>query len=162
MWALGFVPGLTLDTVTGTSAVTDDFSSYRLVGVEQRAAGKWNRLDKDTPAHVKAGKRLRLRLVLANPSGNSTVPLTYRIPKRAAGQKGKLFLDQAIPYPFEQESLPTTLSGLRKVLRTMVRNDQVQGQLSFFTETGEILRSKKTAPANRVITGSRRIKVVVD
>ena len=105
---------------------------------------------------------LRLRLVLANSSGNSTVPLTYRIPKQAAGQKGKLFLDQAIPYPFEQESLPTTLSGLRKVLRTMVRNDQVQGQLSFFTNTGEILRTKKTAPASRVITGSRRIKVVVD
>ncbi len=162
VWALGFVPNVTIDTVTGTSAVTDDFSSYRLVGVEQRAAGAWNRLDKDTPAHVKAGKRLRLRLVLANPSGNSTVPLTFRIPKRAAGQKGKLFLDMAIPYPFEQESLPTTLSGLRKVLRTMVRNDQVQGQLSFFTNSGEILRSKKTAPADRVITGSRRIKVVVD
>jgi hypothetical protein len=162
VWALGFIPNLTLDSVTGTSVVTDDFSSYRLVGVEQRAAGKWNRLDKATPAHVKAGKRLRLRLVLANPSGNSTVPLTFRIPKRAAGQKGKLFLDQAIPYPFEQESLPATLGGLRKLLRTMVRNDQVQGQLSFFTNTGEILRSKKTAPANRVITGSRRIKVIVD
>jgi hypothetical protein len=44
----------------------------------------------------------------------------------------------------------------------MVRTDQVQGELSFFGPTGAIERSKKTEPADRVITGFRRVKVVVE
>jgi hypothetical protein len=162
VWALGFVPDLTIDSVISTSNVTDDPAPYRLVGVEQRANGQWIRLNKETPAHAKAGKKLRLRLLLANDAGNTTVPLRFGIPFKAAGQRGKLFLDQAIPFPFEQGELPTTLAGMRKLLHNMVRNDQVQGQLSFFSEFGSIDRSKKTAPAGRVITGSRRVKVIVD
>ena len=54
------------------------------------------------------------------------------------------------------------MAGVTKVVRTMVRNDQLQGQLSFFGETGEITRTKKTTPADRVITGARRVNVVVE
>jgi hypothetical protein len=162
VWILGFVPDVTIDTVTGSSTVTDDASTFQLLRVEQRANGEWIRLNKDTPAHVKAGKKLRLRLVLGNAAGNATVPLAYRIPMKAAGQKGKLFLNPGFYFPFEQNQPPTTLAGVTKLLRTMVRTDQVQGDLSFFGETGSIERSKKTAPADRVITGNRRGKVIVD
>ncbi len=162
VWILGFVPDVTIDTVTGVSGLTDDASVFRLLRVEQRAGGEWIRLNKDTPAHVKAGKKLRLRLVLGNTGGNDTVPLTFRIPRKAAGQKGRLFLNPGFSFPFEQNQPPTTLAGVTKLLRTMVRTDQVRGDLSFFTEAGSLQRSKKTAPADRVITGSRRVKVVVD
>ena len=74
MWALGFVPNVTIDSVTGVSTVTDDPSVFRLLRVEQRLAGAWVKLDKETPARVKAGKKLRLRVVLGNPGGNETVP----------------------------------------------------------------------------------------
>ena len=47
-------------------------------------------------------------------------------------------------------------------MRTFVRNDQLQANLSFFSEVGSIERTKKTAPADRVVTGSRRVKVIVD
>ncbi len=162
VWALGFVPDVTIDGVAGFSTVTDDPSTFQLIRVEQRANGEWLRLNKETPAHVKAGKKLRLRLVLANPAGNQMVPLTYRIPTKAAGQKGRLFLNPGFPFPFEQDAPPTTLAGITKMLRTMVRTDQVRGDLSFFSESGAIERSKTTAPANRVINGSRRVKVIVD
>ena len=51
---------------------------------------------------------------------------------------------------------------MKKLLRTFVRNDQFEGRLSFFTEVGSIEQDKKTAPASRVVTGNRRIKVVVE
>ena len=162
VWILGFVPDVTIDSVTGVSGLTDDASVYQLLRVEQRANGEWIRLNKDTPAHVKAGKKLRLRLVLGNAAGNETVPLVYRIPTKVAGQKGRLFLNPGFYFPFEQNEPPKTLAGVRKLLRTMVRTDQVQGDLSFFTETGSLERTKKTVPADRVITGSRRVKVIVD
>jgi hypothetical protein len=162
VWALGFVPTVTIDSVTGYSTVTDDASTYRLVGVEQRANGAWIKLGKTTPAHVKAGKRLRLRLLLANANGDTTVPLSYRIPLKAAGQRGKLFLTPGFAFPFEQGQPPTTLGGIQKMVNTMVRMDQVQGDLNFFSEVGAIQRSKKTTPVDRVITGHRSIKVRVD
>jgi hypothetical protein len=161
VWALGFVPNLTIDSVTGTSTVTDDASTYRLARAEQRMNGAWVKLTKDNPARAKAGKRLRLRLVLANPAGKTTVPLVYLVPKKAAGQKGRLFLQPGFAFPFEQEQLPTTLSGLEKVLHDMVRQDQVQGSLVFFDESGALQRAKNTVPADRVITGQLRLKVVV-
>jgi hypothetical protein len=120
------------------------------------------KLNKDTPARVKAGKKLRMRLVLANANGNDTVPLSFGIPEKAAGQRGRLFLNPGFPFPFEQEQPPSTLAGLRKLVRDFVRNDQFQGQLSFFSEVSSIERTKKTAPADRVVSGARRIKVIVD
>ena len=162
VWALGFVPNVTIDSVTGVSTVTDDPSVFRLLRVEQRLAGAWVKLDKETPARVKAGKKLRLRVVLGNPGGNETVPLTYRIPAKAAGQRGRLSLDPGFPFPFESGDMPTTITGMKKLLRTFVRNDQLEGRLSFFTEVGSIEKVKKTAPAHRVVTGQRRVKVVVE
>jgi hypothetical protein len=161
VWILGFVPDVTIDSVRGTAVVTDDASVYQLARVEQWAGGSWVKLGKDAPARATAGKTLRLRLVLTNANGNTTVPLSYDIPKSAAGQRGKLFLNPGYSFPFEQDAPPTTLAGIKKLLRTMVRTDQVRGDLSFFGPTGSIDLSKKTAPADRVITGSRRVKVVV-
>ena len=162
VWALGFVPNVTIGSVTGVSTVTDDPSVFRLLRVEQRLAGAWVKLGKETPARVKAGKKLRLRVVLGNPGGTETVPLTYRIPAKAAGQRGRLSLDPGFPFPFESGDMPTTITGMKKLLRTFVRNDQLEGRLSFFTELGSIEKVKKTAPAHRVVTGQRRVKVVVE
>jgi hypothetical protein len=142
--------------------VTDDASVFRLIRAEQRLSGQWVKLDKNTPARAKAGKKLRLRLVLGNPEGNETVPLVYRIPAKAAGQRGRLSLSPGFPFPFETGDMPTTITGMKKLLRTFVRNDQFEGRLGFFTEVGSIERTKKTAPATRVVSGNRRIKVVVE
>ena len=103
-----------------------------------------------------------MRLVLANANGNDTVPLSMNIPVKAAGQRGRLFLNPGFPFPFEQEEPPTTVDGFKKLMRTFVRNDQYEGFLSFFSEVGSIERTKKTKPADRVVTGSRRIKVIVE
>jgi hypothetical protein len=142
--------------------VTDDPGVYRLVRAEQRKDGAWIKLNHDTPARVKAGKRLRMRLVLFGPDGVETVPLSFGIPAEAAGQKGKLFLNPGSPFPFEQGPMPTTLKGFTKLLGSFVRTDQFEGRLSFFGPTGSIQRTEKTAPADRVVTGDRRIKVIVE
>jgi hypothetical protein len=161
VFALSSVPTATIDSVTGNSVVTDDATTYRLARAEQRVNGQWVKITKDSPAQAKAGKRLRLRLVLAGGAGKSYVPLSFGIPKKAAGQKGRLFLNPGFYFPFEQEQPPTTLAGIQKWLTTMVRTDQVQGELSFFGPAGSIDRVKKSATADHVITGSLRLKVVV-
>jgi hypothetical protein len=161
VWILGFVPDVTIDSVRGTAVVTDDASVFQLARAEQWTGGAWVKLSKDTPARAKAGKTLRLRLVLTNTAGNAVVPLSYEIPKSAVGQRGKLFLNPGFSFPFEQDAPPTTLAGIKKLLRNMVRTDQVRGDLSFFAPTGSIDLSKKTAPADRVISGSLRVKVFV-
>ena len=102
VWALGFVPNVTIDSVTGASTVTDDPSVFASCCARARLAGAWVKLDKETPARVKAGKRLRLRVVLGNQGGNEIVPLVYRIPAKAAGQRGRLFLNPGFPFPLSR------------------------------------------------------------
>jgi SpoIVB peptidase S55 len=158
------VPGVTVDAVSVDADLTDDPTPYLLVAVEQRAAGAWVRLDKDTPAHVKAGKRLRLRLVLGYSTGQKTVPLTFRVPKQAAGQHGRLVLGRESDFPIgEREGdVPGTLPGIQKMLRGMVHNDQVEAQLTWVTPAGFIERTKRSTPVDKVITTStRHIRVVV-
>jgi len=162
VWMLSNLGGVTIDSVTADSTVTDDFSTFKLGTIEQRVGGAWVKLDKDTPARVKAGKKLRLRLTLANPAGKQFVPLTFKIPAKAAGARGKLWLNQAIPFPFEQGDNPTTLAGVRKLLTSMVRNDQVQAVLDLGGITGSSSKTKKTPPAQRPITGNKRVKVIVE
>ncbi len=162
VWALGFVPNVTIDTVTGVSTVTDDPSVFRLVRAEQRLDGEWIKLNKDTPAQrqgrQEAADAARARQRERQRHGAAQ----HEHPVKAAGQRGRLFLNPGFPFPFEQEELPTTVDGFKKLLRTFVRNDQYEGFLSFFSEVGSIERTKKTAPADRVVTGSRRIKVIVE
>jgi hypothetical protein len=101
-------------------------------------------------------------VVLANAEGRETVPLTYRIPVKAAGQRGRLSIDPGFLFPFEMGDMPTTIPGMKRLLRTFVRNDQFEGRLGFFSEAGAIEKVRKTAPADRVVTGHRRVKVVVE
>ena len=52
---------------------------------------------------MKAGKRLRLRLVLANPAGNDTVPLSLPDPEAGGWAEGPAVPQPGFPFPFEQE-----------------------------------------------------------
>jgi hypothetical protein len=58
--------------------------------------------------------------------------------------------------------MPATIGATKKLLRTFIRNDQFEGRLSFFTATGSVEKVRKTAWASRVVTGNRRVKVVVE
>ncbi len=161
VWLLGNVGNVTIDSVTADSKVTDDFSTYNVGAVHQRLNGSWVKLDKDTPARARAGKTLRLRVTLSNPAGKKTVPLSFKVPAKAAGARGRIFLNQAIPFPFEQGDMPSTYQGVKKLLDSMVRNDQLQAMLSLAGMTGSIDKTTTTSPADRPITGNRRVKVVV-
>ncbi len=161
VWALGLIPNVTIDSVTAISTVTDDPSSYRLARVEQRRNGQWVKVSRLSPVIAKAGKVLRLRLVLANPEGRANVPVAYKIPARAAGLRGRLSFSPGFLFPFQTEEMPSSIIAVSKLLRTFVRNDQYDARLSFFGPFGAIERQKNTTPADRVVTGNRRLKVIV-
>jgi hypothetical protein len=162
VYALGFVPTVKIDSIAGFSTVTDDATTYRLAHVEQWRSGQWVKVTRTSPARGKAGHLLRLRMVLTNPAGKTSVPLVYKLPAKAAGQKAKLFVNPGQYFPFEQEQPPTTFAGIEKWLTDMVRTDQVRGDLTFFGPKGAITRSKKSASVDRVITGGLRVNVIVD
>ena len=87
--------------------------------------------------------------------------VNYRIPARAAGMRGRLSFFPGFPFPFETGETLGSISEVQKLLRTFVRNDQFDSRLSFFTPFGSIEKNKNTKPADRVVTGSRRVKVIV-
>ena len=90
------------------------------------------------------------------------MPLAYRIPAKAAGQRGRLFFDPGFPFPFESGDMPTTITGMQKLLRTFVRNDQFEGRLSFFTESARSRRSRRLRRPTAWSPVSRRVKVIVE
>ncbi len=159
VWALSLIPDVTVDSVTGTSTVTDDPSGFRLAKVQQRRGGLWVTVNRLNPAIVKAGRLLVLRLVLTNPSGNQTVPVTYRVPRAAAGLRGQVSFFPGFPFPFETGEMPGTFDEVQKMVSTFVRNDQFDSRLSLFG--GAIQKQKKTTPATRVVSGNRRFPVIV-
>ena len=99
VWALGFVPDVTIDAVTAVSTVTDDPSTFALVRVEQRLDGHWVKLNKDTPARVKAGKKLRLRMVLANAERQRHRPAQPEHPEQGRRPEGPAVPQPGLPLP---------------------------------------------------------------
>jgi len=64
----------------------------------------------------------------------------------------------ATSYPFEQ-SFPHQLSGVRKLVNTMQRNDQVQVEFTAFGERHAISSTTPTRPQGQVIDGHTGVKV---
>jgi hypothetical protein len=147
---------VTLDDVEVHSAVTDDTAMLKITGLQQRRAGAWRAVTKQHPAQVRAGHTLTVRLVFAG--GTTGKRFSLAVPKRAAGMTASIEAFPATSFPFEQ-SFPHQLSGVRKLVNTMQRNDQAQ---IFFTASGKrhALRSTALTPAQgTVIDGHTRAKV---
>jgi hypothetical protein len=156
VYLLTSIGGVTLDDVEVHSAVTDDTAMLKITGLQQRRAGAWRAVTKQHPAQVRAGHTLTVRLVFAG--GTTGKRFSLAVPKRAAGMTASIEAFPATSFPFEQ-SFPHQLSGVRKLVNTMQRNDQAQ---IFFTASGKrhALRSTALTPAQgTVIDGHTRAKV---
>ncbi len=178
MYLLGSVDGVDLDTVDIQGTVTDSTATYQVAGNEQRVKGSWKRVSNRNPAVVRAGGRLQLRVVLRGTDGTTVkIPYGFKVPKRAAGSRGQVLLTGGNDYYgeeyfYEEFGGATTLADIAKLVNG-VHNDQVQ--VSFYLGAsypggegecrgcrgGDIQRDATLGPADKVVGGFKRLKVVV-
>ena len=180
VYLLSSVDGVDVDTIDVDGDVTTSTATYTLGTHEQLVKGQWVRVNHRNPATVRAGGILRLRTVLRGSDGTvARIPYSFKVPKRAAGNRGQIFLTGGNSF-FSEEFLydefggPKSLSDIKAYIDGLVRNDQVVAQLFIgsvpgeATEecrgckgSGEIQRELTLGPADRVVDGFKRLKVVV-
>ena len=180
MYLLGSVEGVDLDTVDVTGDVSDSTATYRVAGNEQLVKGAWTKVNNRNPAVVRAGGKLKLRVVLRGSDGTSVkIPYGFKVPKRAAGTRGQVFLSGGNDYYseeffYEEFGGATTLQDIKDLIAGTIRNDQVQASLYLGAaypgegegeckgcRGGDIAKNTTLGPADKVVGGFKRLKVVV-
>jgi hypothetical protein len=156
VYLLTNIAGVTVDHVDVHSAVTDDTSTLKIAGLQQLRGGHWRTVGKGKPAQVTAGHAMRLRLVFND--GTKGKKFSVAVPKKAAGMRGTLDAFQAESYPFER-SLPHQLSGVKRLVDHMQRNDQAQISFSAFGGKQNVSSSTLTRAQHEVIEGHASVKV---
>lgn len=159
VFALTRITGVSVDSVTSESVVSDESSTYRVRGVQQQRGGKWIPLGKGERAEARAGSTLALRAVLAGAEGLTYVPLTMKVPASAAGMKGRLAV-QGGGWMYSGGNI-TSVAKAEKVVADMIRNDEVEVVLTLAKRRKHVERTKVVGPADRVVFGSKRVSVVV-
>jgi hypothetical protein len=158
LWLLTNIDGVSIGSVTVYAHVTDDTTRLKIAGMQQRRGGTWHDVGKGSPARVKAGQALTMRLVFAG--GSKGKKFTVHVPAKAAGLKGQLYANPAESYPFER-SFPHQLAGVKKLVDTMQRNDQ--SAISFFAygDRHSVRSSSLTPRQVTVIEGRASVKVKI-
>ncbi len=156
VYLLTNIAGVTIDSVDVHSAVTDDTATLKIAGLQQLRGGSWHSVGKGKPAQATAGHTLRMRLVFND--GTKGKKFSVAVPKKAAGLRGTLDAFPAESFPFEQ-STPHQVSGVRKLVDHLQRNDQAQISFSAFSEQHTVSSSTTTRAQHEVIEGHASVKV---
>jgi hypothetical protein len=181
VYLLSSVEGLDLDSVSVDADVTNSSATYSVRGNEQRVKGEWRKVSNRNPATVRAGGKLRLRVVLRGSDGSTAkVPYSFKIPKRAAGNRGQVFLTGGNDF-FSEEffygefGAAKSLADIKAYIDGLVRSDEIAAQLFIggglpgggegecrgCKGAGEIQKDTTVGPADKVVHGFKRLKVVV-
>jgi hypothetical protein len=156
LWLLTNVQGVSIDSVNVSSTVTDNTSTLHIKGLEQKRGSSWRGVGKGHPVLARAGKKVTLRLAFDD--GSKGAAFTVAVPKKAAGLRAKVGVFPAQSYPFEQ-SMPSTLSGVAKLVTNMQRNDQAQVFFEAFGGRKSFTSQSTTPTASEVITGHKTVSV---
>ena len=181
VYLLSGVDGVKLDSVTVDGDVTNAAATYSVAGNEQLVKGQWKKVNNRNPAVVRAGKKVQLRVVLKGTDGSTArVPYAFKVPKKAAGQRGSVYLTGGNDF-FSEEFFydefggATTLEDVKGYVDSLVRNDAISAQLFIggFPDGGgeveckgckaggEIQKDLVLGPADKVVSGFKRLKIIV-
>jgi hypothetical protein len=181
VYLLSSVEDVDLDSVSVDGDVTNSSATYSVRGNEQRVKGEWRKVTNRHPATVRAGGKLRLRVVLRGSDGSTArVPYAFKIPKRAARNRGQVLLTGGNDFFSEdffygEFGAAKSLSDIKAYIDGLVRNDEIAAQLVIgggfpgggegecrgCKGAGEIRKDTTVGPADKVVRGFKRLKVVV-
>jgi hypothetical protein len=181
VWGLSEIEGVEITSVSTTGTLTDDLRRHTVSGVQQLRGGKWVAVTKKKPATAKAGRTLKLRVLLGGSAGQQIVALApVKLPKKAAG---RLVLAVQGGDGLWSSAGGATIAQVRTSIAGLQRHDTVRVQvgtpdridLGVQDEESELdmlmlgrvgkparfVRAQTTAPAAHVISGRRMLRVVV-
>jgi hypothetical protein len=180
VYLLSSVEGVNLDSVSVDGDVTNSSATYSLRGNEQLVKGEWTKVSNRNPATVRAGKKLKLRAVLRGSDGTTAkVPYSFKIPRRAAGNRGQVLLTGGNNFFSEdffygEFGSAKSLADIKAYIDGLVRNDEIAAQLFIggypgggegecrgCRGRGEIQKETTAGPADKVVSGFKRLKIVV-
>jgi hypothetical protein len=166
VYALSSVKGVTLESLESDATATDDTSTYRVGRVQQYRAGAWHWISRNRPVYGHAGQVLNVRTELTSEAGTRFLSSKVTIPKSVRGVTGSYtiggivesdddeeFFDDEDYEEYPSGNLPELLAYYRKQHST----DQLYGSL----RAGGRTVSFKTAPADKIIYGSRSVPLRV-
>jgi hypothetical protein len=159
VWFLSSINGVTIDEVVIDGAVNDDWSTWHVKAVEQKRKGQWVKVGKGSPVLARAGKPLKVRAVLKNGTGSTTVPLVFAVPAKAAGSMGGLEVTGGAWTWTDGEV--DSVDDVEKLVAGTVRNDAVEGRLMLEGRRKGIERRDVSPATERVVEGQKRVRVLV-
>ncbi|NYD41931.1 hypothetical protein [Nocardioides panaciterrulae] len=159
VYSLSAIHGLRIDTVTARSDVSTDNSTWRVAGLQQRLGDRWVKVGKGSPVEARAGATVALRVLLTGDTGRRTAPLAVAIPAAAGGSTGRLDVTGGNDLGAAIDS-PTTLAQAKRLVATLVRNDQLAVSLRLGGDH-PVTRSSLGAPLDKVVGGHQGVPVRV-
>lgn len=162
VWLLGRMDGVTLDSVSATSDVTDDTGTWKVKSAEYKKGSTWVPLKGlRSRIQVKAGSTLKVRVLIKNGAGVTVkVPTTVAIPKSAKNTRGHLHVSGGA-------GIGNRLWGTRNIdqflkrVDSYIRNDQVVAYIHGSGRGKFYERTEASAPADQVIQGQKTFTLIV-
>lgn len=177
VYTLSALPGVTVNSVDVASDVNDDTGMWEIRAVEQLRKGDWKKVTDKAPAVVRAGKTVKLRLVLKGPDGTTTVPASMQVPRQARGVRA--YLNVVGGTSLYNDTWVQSVDEAEKMIDQAVRNDEIRLELGtpnklnyggccYDEERSEgrprrysFVRSKVLGPLDRVVQGGEMFRVRV-
>ena len=157
VWFLSSFPGVSLDSVSSTSVVDDDASTYRITDMEQRRAGEWVRVTRRKEAVVDAGDTLVLRATMATASGETKrKKLLLDVPK-GVSRRGYVYVEGG-GYSYLDVWGADSVDEIAEAVAEGVRGDEIQATL-YVRGGGERRIRTHSDPADKVVVGGRSAEV---
>jgi hypothetical protein len=153
-----------ITNVSTRSVMRRDFQSYSLKKVQVRVSGTWKKLSQNRVLRLKAGTTKRFRMTLTSAElGPRTIKLAIPVPRKAAGKGGFLEIAGGNSFFGGEEGIEggnsaDSLDQLIRKLARAPRNDEILGNLFFFTRSSTMKRSDRKQ-AGAVVDGGFSVEV---
>ncbi len=177
-WGLSRLEGVEMTGIDLRAGLSSDARTLDIARVEQHRNGSWTTVNNKTPIQVRAGRTIKLRVVITGPGGTkryqnvsfAAPAAKYRTTTRVSVTSGS---NQWNSTSFKN------LTAAKKLIASTLRNDQVRVQygtgdkVEYAGEYYEdiyyrgakrpksFLRTRTSAPYDHVVTGAANIKVKI-
>lgn len=160
-YILSQLPGVSVSGVTVEGTVSDDASTYSITSVQQKQPGGWGTVRKGGLVLAKAGKTLKLRVIVSSEAGGTkTLPVNVAIPKKLSGAVGGLAV---VGGGYMEPSYwdANTFAKFAKAVHNTVRTDQVAAVLEVGRRKNVVSQTSTSSATDKEVLGHRFFEVLV-